>query len=150
MMLGQPAERGEIEMIVMIVAEQDEVDGREIFEVDSGGAVTFWTRPGKGTGAKGPNRIREDVESAGLDENGGVIDDGDAQSGTVDAGRWNGGHDVGDEVWGTLGAAGEFPTDDAGQAERAAAIGVGEAFTVEVGQVISLMAGLSLAVPEDT
>ena len=45
----QARERGQIEMVVVVVRQEDRIDGRQIGECDAGGGDAFW--PGKGEGA---------------------------------------------------------------------------------------------------
>src|SRR5271154_537107 len=48
---GDAAQGGHVEMVVMVMALEDEIDFRELVERDTGSAMTFWSHPGKGAGA---------------------------------------------------------------------------------------------------
>ena len=64
-------------MVVMIVADEDEVDPRQILEAHAGRAHPARADEGEGRGALRPDRVGEDVEPLGLDQHGGVADPGD-------------------------------------------------------------------------
>ena len=88
--LPQAPQRWHVEMIVVIVAEENRVDGRQILKAKPGIAVALRAGKGNGAGAARPDGIREEVEAGGLQEHGGVIDEGNAQVGTVHPGRRRG------------------------------------------------------------
>jgi len=65
-------------MVVVVVADQHRVDGREHVQGEAGLARPFGTEQER-PGALGPDRVGEDVHPGGLDERGGVAHIGDAQ-----------------------------------------------------------------------
>ena len=64
---GNATQSGQIEMIVVVVALQDQINGGELIEVDSGRAVAGRSDPGKRTGSMGPDGIAEYIEAFELD-----------------------------------------------------------------------------------
>jgi len=72
-------------MVVVVVAEKDGVDTREIVERNAGVAAAARADGGERAHAFGPDGIGEDVEFALLEEEGGVVDKGD-----VDGAGFNG------------------------------------------------------------
>src|SRR5271155_57672 len=58
---GDAAQRGQIEMIVVVVALQDQIDCRKLNEGNSGGGGAGRFEPGKGGWAMGPDRITKNV-----------------------------------------------------------------------------------------
>ena len=64
---GDATQRGHIEMIVVVVALQNQINGGKLIEVNSGGAVARRSNPGKRAGAMGPDGIAKDVQAFQLD-----------------------------------------------------------------------------------
>lgn len=134
--LGEAAKGGEIEVIVVVVAEEDNVDARKIFKADAGRAITAGAYEAEWAGAVGPDGISENVDAAKLEEERGVVDHGDAEFVGSDGGGRFGGDDVVNEAaWGRFGRAVEFPAEDIAEAKGLGRVGVEEATTVEVGRV---------------
>src|ERR1700723_2305970 len=73
---GNAAQSGDVEMIVVVVALQDQVDSGKLIEMDSGGAVARRTDPRERAGAMRPDGIAEDVEAFELDQERGMSDEG--------------------------------------------------------------------------
>ncbi len=71
----QLVQRGEIEVIVVVMADRDRVERRQVFHPDAGRPVTGRPDPGDRADAAGPDRVRQDVGAAGLEECGRVIDE---------------------------------------------------------------------------
>ncbi len=66
-------------MIVVVVGHQQGINGRQVFQAEAGPAVSLGTRPGEGTAAGRPNRIRENIESIHLNQKSGVTNRGNPQ-----------------------------------------------------------------------
>src|SRR3546814_7106554 len=66
--LPQPLERRHIHMVVMIVAEEHDVDLRQIIEPYARRPHPFRPREGEGRGAFRPDRVGQYVEALGLHE----------------------------------------------------------------------------------
>ena len=88
--LPEAAQRRQVHMVVMIVADEDEVDPRQVLEADAGRAHPARADEGERRGALRPDRIGEDVEALGLDEHGGMADPGDQHLVARDAARRHG------------------------------------------------------------
>src|SRR5919197_3747297 len=76
---AQPGERLDVQMVVMVMADEHEIDRRQVFEPQSGRSMPLRAGPGDRAGALGPDGIGEDVEAPGLNEHGGMIYKGDPQ-----------------------------------------------------------------------
>src|SRR5712664_4144756 len=74
-------------MIVMIVAQQNRIDWREVLKAQAGRTVPPRTQPSNRAGAFRPDWIGEDIPSVHLDEHRGVINEGDAQATLADLKR---------------------------------------------------------------
>ena len=74
-------EGGDVKMVEVVVAEENEIDRRQVVKGDGRGRDSFWTREGERAGPLGPDGVGDGVEFAGLNENGRVADDGDARCG---------------------------------------------------------------------
>lgn len=70
----------QIHVVVVVVAEQNEVDGGQIVEAQPGWAVALRAGEGYGTDPLGPDGVGQHVEAVHLDEDGCVIDPGDPQA----------------------------------------------------------------------
>ncbi len=79
MALLQPLQRREVEVVVVIVADQHHVDRRQVGEGDA--RLVDPLRPGEGEwrGAVRPHRIGQDVQPGRLDQQRGVADHGEPQ-----------------------------------------------------------------------
>jgi hypothetical protein len=64
---GDAAQRGHIEMIVVVVALQDQINGGKLIEVNSWGAVSRRSNPGKRARAMRPDGIAKNVQIFQLD-----------------------------------------------------------------------------------
>ena len=73
--LLQPAQRGKIHVVVMVVTDQHNVDLRQVFETNTRIAMAARTYPGKGTASIGPDGIRQDVAGIRLNQDGCMIDE---------------------------------------------------------------------------
>jgi hypothetical protein len=118
MMSAQEAPGWGVEMIVVIVAEEDGVDWRQIFEAETRGAMAFRADPLEGAGAIRPDWVREEIFAAELNEDGGVADECHAEFTFGDAlGRlWAGG--LRDRFIPGAGLARSQPFHDIGEAAR--------------------------------
>jgi hypothetical protein len=76
--LVETPQSGQVEVVVVGVADEDDVDGRQVLEAHAGGAVAARADPGEGAGPLGPDRIGEHVEPVLLEEHRRVVDVGDA------------------------------------------------------------------------
>ena len=131
MVLREVAQRGEIAVIVMIVAEQHEVDARQGVQRDAGGMHAVRADPGKRTDAVGENGIDEDVRRRSLQEKRGVTDPrgDDALGGRLRQERRRIDRDVFRPAGG---AARELPFQHVEQAASGAFTGIEKSFPVEV------------------
>src|SRR5437588_4174104 len=69
-----------IQMVVMVVADEYEVNRRQVFESQARGSVPSWACPTDRTGPLGPDRVGENIEAVHLNKHGRMIDEGDAQT----------------------------------------------------------------------
>src|SRR5438067_1989616 len=81
----QTTERLNVQMVVMIMADDDYINRRQITKAQTRGLTPFWTRPGDGASALRPDRISQDVHVVHLNKRGRVIDKGDTQASFADA-----------------------------------------------------------------
>ena len=75
--LLQIAQRRQVEMVVVVVAQQDDVDGRKILECNAGPAHTAWSHETERARPFRPLRIGQDRRVADLDQERRVVDEGD-------------------------------------------------------------------------
>ena len=75
--LPEQPQRREVEVVVVIGNEQDEIDLRQVAECDAGFAHPPGTSPSHRACALRPDRISQDRNSADLNEEGRVADEGD-------------------------------------------------------------------------
>ena len=68
-------------MIVVVVGDDDGVDGRQVAESKGRGKETLWACPLRGGGALFPDGIDEDANSIDLNQRGGVAHPGDSEAG---------------------------------------------------------------------
>ncbi|MNL64903.1 hypothetical protein D3C87_1891720 [compost metagenome] len=64
----QPFQRGEIEVIIVIMGNDHDVDGRQVFKGDAGRDDASGAYEGKRTGALRPDRVGQNIEAADLDQ----------------------------------------------------------------------------------
>jgi hypothetical protein len=77
----QPAQGGQIEVVVVVVAEHHGVDGRQILEAQPGPVLAAGAGEGHRAGPQRPDRIGQQVDAVLLDQHRGVVDEGDPQPG---------------------------------------------------------------------
>ena len=82
---SEAAEGGDVEVIVVIVALEDEIDFRKMLKENARGAMAFRAGEGNWAGAFGPDGIAENVDAVHLDEDRGVADESDADGSAADA-----------------------------------------------------------------
>ena len=119
-------------MIVVIVAEQHNIDARKIFPPHSGRAAAARANRSKGTGALRPDWIRQNVGTDVLDEQRGMVDETHSQLIATDASRRFGYCDVRNELRGNLGSGGQLPSQQMKKARRPSAIRIEEALAVKM------------------
>lgn len=68
----------QVHMIIVVVAEQDELNGRQFIKWDARRMKPFWPGKAERTCPLAPNRIGEDIEPVHLYQECAVIDKGDA------------------------------------------------------------------------
>ena len=124
----QPAQGGEIQMIVMIVADQHDVDAGKILPSHARFAPAPRTDPGERTRPFRPDRIGQNVGTRLLEQHGGMVDQRDPQLVAFHAGRRFGWLDVGNETRRWLRPAGELPSQDVEKAARLGASGLKKRF----------------------
>ena len=83
----QPTERRQIHVIVVVVAQQHDIDRRQVLEPDSRWRMAPGSRPAHRTRALRPDRVGEDVEAVHLHEQRRVIHERHAQLAASDARR---------------------------------------------------------------
>ena len=81
--LGQLAQAEQVEVVVVVVADQNQVNRRQLVEAQAGRVITLRADKFERAGAFAPQRVGEDVQAVLLDQQGGVIDVGDVQFGAV-------------------------------------------------------------------
>ena len=84
--LLQTPQGRQVEVIIMIVADQDDIDRRQVLPGYPRGMDPPRPKPGKGAGPLRPDRVGEDIEPLGLQQYGGVADPGDPQIPAEDPG----------------------------------------------------------------
>ena len=72
--IRQPAQGCEIQMIVVIVADQHDVDAGKILPLHARRPAAAWADPGKRTRPPRPDRIGQDVDAALLEQQRGMVD----------------------------------------------------------------------------
>src|SRR6185312_4242471 len=72
----QGPQRGQVAMVVVIVAQEHEVDLRQVIELDTRCGHSAGAGEAQWAGALGIHRIGQQVAAAGLYEEGGVADEG--------------------------------------------------------------------------
>ena len=128
----EAAQRGDVHVVVVIMGEQDCVDGRQIGQCDARRLMAARAGEGERTGAVGPDWIDQDVVAGTLHEQRGMADHGDTESfgagrGMVDVSGAGGGGTPGG------GDTGATPAQEVAQgAVGGSGAGVEEADTVEV------------------
>src|SRR5580658_4656625 len=128
----QPAQGGQIQVVIMIVTDEHGVDAGQMLPGYSRFSKAARTYPGERAGAFGPDRVRQDVGARLLQEHGRVVHQSDAQSAALDtAGRY-GLLDIRNETGRRLRAGGELPPEGPKQPWRPGSIGIVEALTVKV------------------
>jgi hypothetical protein len=115
---GNATQRGQIEVIVVVVALQDQINGGKLIEVNSGGAMTGRANPGKRAGAMRPDGIAEDVEAFELDQQRGMSDEGSADFSVVYTFGRSGAWRRVNPLAPGCGSASEHPFEDADGAVR--------------------------------
>src|ERR1700753_4020816 len=68
-------------MVVVIVRDENDIDGRQVFERESGREEALWTEPLCRRGTFIPHRIDEDADAIDFDQAGSMTEPGDAQAG---------------------------------------------------------------------
>jgi hypothetical protein len=74
---GQPPERRQIQVVVMVVTYEYQIDGRELLESQPRRMHALRTSPLHRAGAFGIHRIGEHIKSRQLDQEGHMIDEGE-------------------------------------------------------------------------
>ena len=81
----QTGERLNVQVVVMVMADENEINWRQMFKSNSRKVTSLRSGPAKRAGALRPGRISQDVDALHLNEHGRVIDEGDSQVRTSDA-----------------------------------------------------------------
>ena len=130
--IRQPSQSGKIQMIVVIVAEEHNIDAGKVLPSHARLAAAARTNPGKRTGPLRPDRIGQNVDAALLKQQRGVVDERYAQLMTFDARgrfRWL---NVRNEAGGRFRPARELPSQDIEKTARLRRARVEEALLVEM------------------
>jgi hypothetical protein len=129
--LLQTTQRRLIQVVVMVVAEQHDVDGRQLIEINARTAEAFGTGKLHRAGAFRPNRVGEDVHAGSLNEHGRVVHESREQARPFNGrGRQRG---VGPRFIFPLGViAGKHPAQQRSEAPLRRNIGSEEPFSIEV------------------
>lgn len=119
-------------MIVVIVAEEHYIDAGKILPLHTRWAPAARANPGKRTCTIRPDRIRQNVDSALLEQQRGMVDQRNPQliplhiSGRF---RWL---NVRNEAGGRLRPAGQLPPKDIEKAARLRGVRIEEALSIEM------------------
>src|SRR6185437_12662166 len=97
-------------MVVMIVADQHEIDARQILLPDSWNSAAARAQPGKGAGSFRPDWVRQNIRTVLLDEYSRMVHKCDAQLAALDQRRRQGGRNVVNKPGTRLAAAGKLPS----------------------------------------
>ncbi len=108
----QTPQGGQVQMVIVVVAEEYGVDGREIVPGDSRLSAAVRTGPGYGAATFGPDGVRQDIRAPLLEEHCGVVHERSAQSAAIEALCRDGRHDIGDEIRRWLRTAGQLPAKE--------------------------------------
>src|SRR5258705_11853050 len=73
--LPELCQRRDVEMVIVIVAEQDDIDLRQVLERHAGLAHPLWTDPAKRARSLRPDRISQDGGVARLDQKSRLVDE---------------------------------------------------------------------------
>ena len=119
-------------MVVMIMADEDDVDPRQIIKPDAGIPSPPWTDSGQRTRPLGPDWIRQDVEAVLLQQDGRMIDERDSELISYHVGRRNRLRDIRHEARRWFNTAGQLPAQQVQVTARRSAIRIEIAFPVEV------------------
>src|SRR5580704_19713048 len=119
-------------MIVMIVAEQDDVDARKILPLHAGRTPALRADPLQWARALRPDRISQNVHVAELKQDRRMIDEGDSQFAVGNTGGRFRRLDVIDEARRPFGPAGELPAQDVEEASHLRSIWIEESLPVEM------------------
>src|SRR5215469_7815895 len=116
----------------MIVAEQHDIDAREIPPPHTGVPMPRRSEERKRTGAFRPDRISQNVRSGLLDEHRGMVNQRNTQLIARNI-RWRlRGTNVSNETGRWFPAAGKLPSQDIGECTHLRSIRIEEPFTVEM------------------
>src|ERR1700761_14977 len=80
MLCSKPLQGWQIHVIVVVMAEQNQINGRQVFDGNARSMIAPRPSPRYWTSALGPDRICKDIETLELDQERRVIDEGDAQA----------------------------------------------------------------------
>ena len=138
----QPAQGGQIQMIVVIVAEEYGIDPGKILPPHARLPAAARTDRGERTCAVGPDRIGQNVEVALLEQHRGMVDQRNPQLSAFNARRRLGLLHVRNETGGWLRPAGELPSQNIEKAARRGGVGIEEALPVKVPRKWQCAAGM--------
>ena len=119
-------------MIVVIVAEQDDIDAREILPSHAGRTVSPRADPLQRARARRPDRIGKNVHVAELKHDRRVVDHRDSQFAIANRGVWFALLDVVDETRRLRGPASELPAQESEEAAHLRSTRIEESFPVEM------------------
>ena len=130
--IRQPAQSGQIQVIVVIVAEEYGIDAEKILPPHARLPVAARTDGGERTGPLGPDGIGQNVEVVLLEQHGGMVDQRNPQMSAFHARRRLGWLHVGNETGAWFRPAGELPSQNIEKAARRGGVGIEEALPVKV------------------
>src|SRR3984957_7158324 len=130
--IRQPAQCRQIQVIVVIVAEEHDIDAGKILPQHARIPAAARTDPAKRTGTIGPNGVGQNVGTALLEQNGGMVDQRNPQLAARHIRRRLGWLDVRHKTWGWLGTAGELPSKGVDKAARPGGARLVKALSVKV------------------
>ena len=87
-------QRPQVHVVVVIVADHDEIDRRQVLEADPRRSMPLRPDPGDGANTLRPDGVGEDVQAVHLDQHRRVIDEGDAEVAAGDTCRRDVGRDL--------------------------------------------------------
>ena len=129
--IGQPLQGGEIQVIVVVMAEKHNIDTGKIVPEHTRIPAAARTGPGKWTGAFRPDRVGQHVETALLQEHRGMVDQRNPALVPIHERGWFRRRNVPHEGGGA-GTAGKLPSQHIEKPARLRRTGIVEALSVKV------------------
>ncbi len=129
---GQPADRAGVQMVIVIVAEQYDIDRRQILPPNPRRAQSSRTGPRNGACSLRPDRVRQDVHAVLLQQHRRVIDERDAQLRAFHPGGRSRGNNIVHEAARWFAPARQLPLDYIAETSRLRRFRIEESLAVKV------------------